>query len=107
MTPPITPADLRALAAAPPDPALAALWWAAQSDWTRAHEAAQSDDGAAANWVHAYLHRVEGDAENATYWYSLAQRPVSTAPLDQEWAEIAAALLANDPNLALGPRPVR
>jgi len=89
----LTPAALRDLPAAPDAPALAALWWVAHSDWTRAHDAAQSDDGPAASWVHAHLHRVEGDAENAAYWYALARRPVSTATLDQEWTEVAAALL--------------
>lgn len=90
----MTPDELRSLdQAGTLSPALQALWWAARDDWDHAHEAAQSDPGPDAAWVHAYLHRVEGDAENAAYWYGLAHRPVSTAPLGQEWQAIAAALL--------------
>ena len=90
----MTPDDLRA-APKPPDrgAAIEALWWAARDDWDRAHGAAQSDDGAPAAWVHAYLHRVEGDGENAGYWYRRAGKPVAAGPLDEEWRAIAAALL--------------
>jgi hypothetical protein len=51
-------------------PALAGLWWDAKGDWTRAHESAQQDEGKDGSWVHAYLHRKEGDQGNAPYWYS-------------------------------------
>ena len=80
----------------PPRPAaLAALWHAARDDWERAHEAAQTDEGAAdADWVHAYLHRVEGDLENARYWYRRAGKPEATGSLEDEWREIATALTA-------------
>ena len=79
--------------AEPPEPApQAALWWAARGDWDLAHAVAQADDGADAAWVHAYLHRVEGDLDNAAYWYRRAGRPVATGPLEPEWAAIAAAL---------------
>ena len=84
-------------AAAPPDglgPAEQALWWDAKGDWDRAHALAQADEGGAGDWVHAYLHRKEGDAGNAGYWYRRAGKPASGAPLDEEWAAIAAALLA-------------
>ena len=47
--------------------ALAGLWWDAKGDWTKAHESAQQDEGQAGSWVHAYLHRKEGDASNASY----------------------------------------
>ena len=83
---------LRDLVEPPGSAPLAALWWAAKGDWTRAHEAAQSDDGAEAAWVHAYLHRVEGDLPNARYWYRRAGKPEGTGALDDEWAAIAAAL---------------
>jgi hypothetical protein len=73
--------------------ALAGLWWDAKGDWERAHESAQQDEGPAGSWVHAYLHRKEGDASNAGYWYSRAQKPPSRSSLDQEWIEIAASLL--------------
>ena len=47
--------------------ALAGLWWDAKGDWTRAHESAQQDEGKDGSWVHAYLHRKEGDQGNAAY----------------------------------------
>jgi len=70
-----------------------ALWWEAHGDWDRAHRMVDdltTRDGA---WVHAYLHRVEGDLGNAGYWYRQAGRPVCRAPLQEEWAEIVEALL--------------
>jgi len=73
--------------------ALAELWWDAKGDWTRAHESAQQDEGPAGAWVHAYLHRKEGDASNAQYWYGRAGKNPVRGPLDDEWAEIVEALL--------------
>ena len=73
--------------------ALAGLWWDAKGDWTRAHESAQQDEGAAGAWVHAYLHRKEGDDSNARYWYSRAGKKSSWATFEEEWKEIATALL--------------
>jgi hypothetical protein len=72
---------------------LAALWWAGKGDWNKAHEIAQDDNGADAAWVHAYLHRVEGDLGNAGYWYRQAGQPVTTGSLETEWERIATALL--------------
>ncbi|MBI1396415.1 MAG: hypothetical protein GC151_10585 [Betaproteobacteria bacterium] len=74
---------------------LAALWWCATGDWARAHAIAQSDDSAAGAWVHAHLHRVEGDLGNAGYWYRRARRPVASGDLDAERGEIVTALLAS------------
>lgn len=71
-----------------------ALWHDGRGDWDRAHQIAQSVEGADAAWVHAYLHRKEGDLSNAGYWYSRSGRPRSEAPLGEEWTEIAEALLA-------------
>ena len=73
--------------------ALTGLWWDAKGDWAKAHESAQQDEGSAGSWVHAYLHRKEGDAENAGYWYSRAGKPHSKASFEQEWEEIATSLL--------------
>ena len=73
-------------------PALQALWYAAKGDWERAHELAQSDPSQEGSWVHAYLHRVEGDLSNAGYWYRLAGRDKPDGSLDEEWTEIAKAL---------------
>lgn len=75
--------------------ALAGLWWDAKGDWQRAHESAQQDEGLAASWVHAYLHRKEGDSSNAGYWYIRAQKPTPTISLQQEWKEITEALLGS------------
>jgi hypothetical protein len=86
-------------AAAPPDglgPAEQALWWDAKGDWDRAHALAQADEGGAGDWVHAYLHRKEGDAGNAGYWYRRAGKPASRSSPADEWAAIAAALLAGE-----------
>jgi hypothetical protein len=90
--------DLRRSLADPTPPpgighALQALWWDAKGDWEKAHECAQAMDDADGSWVHAYLHRKEGDQSNAGYWYRRAGKPHSGATLDEEWAEIAAALI--------------
>jgi hypothetical protein len=53
-------------------PAVAALWWAAKDDWDKAHKLVMDEDGKDCAWVHAYLHRVEGDTTNAGYWYRQA-----------------------------------
>ena len=85
-------------APAPPETlslALKALWLDARGDWDGAHEAAQADEGRDGDWVHAYLHRKEGDAGNAAYWYRGAGKPVCRTSLEEEWAAIAVALLAD------------
>ena len=74
--------------------AVQALWHEARGDWDQAHRLAQGQDDAAGAWVHAYLHRVEGDQSNAAYWYRRAGKHVSSAPLADEWEEVAAALLS-------------
>jgi hypothetical protein len=74
-------------------PPLAALWWAAKGDWTKAHVIVQDLEGVDAAWVHAYLHRVEDDLGNAGYWYRQADRPVATGPVQAEWERIASTLL--------------
>jgi hypothetical protein len=73
---------------------LTGLWWAAKGDWDRAHKTVQDDESREAAWVHAYLHRVEGDLPNAGYWYGTAGKPVAAGPLEAEWDAMAAALLA-------------
>ena len=84
-------------APAPPaglSPALEALWHDAHGDFDRAHVLALSDEGGSGDWVHAYLHRKEGDAGNAAYWYRRAGKPVCRENLEAEWEAIASALLA-------------
>jgi hypothetical protein len=74
--------------------ALQALWYDAKGDWAQAHELAQKAGDPSGDWVHAYLHRKEGDASNARYWYVRAGKPVYSGPLEEEWAEISETLLA-------------
>ncbi|MCC7428218.1 MAG: hypothetical protein IT557_15080 [Alphaproteobacteria bacterium] len=84
---------------------LAALWWEARGHWDKAHALAQSCEALPARsagyrdgaWVHAYLHRREGDPANAAYWYRRAGRAPATEPMEAEWAAIAAALLGAEP----------
>ena len=76
-------------------PALIALWHDARGDWDTAHEVAQSVDDETGAWVHAYLHRKEGDLSNAAYWYRRAKQPVATDSLEAEWVRIVTALLAH------------
>ena len=81
----------------PPDgltPALTGLWWDAKGDWAQAHEAAQQDEGKEGSWVHAYLHRKEGDPSNAAYWYRRAGKPICRETLDSEWQHIVESLLS-------------
>ena len=95
---PMTPAEFRRSQSlqTPPQalaPPLAALWWLKKGDWDRAHKIVMDEDGREAAWVHAHLHRIEGDASNAAYWYRQAKRPAASGSLDEEWDAIAAALL--------------
>jgi hypothetical protein len=73
--------------------ALQALWWAAKGDWQKAHECAQAQDDTTGAWVHAHLHREEGDLANAGYWYRRAGKPVASDALAVERDAIARALL--------------
>ncbi len=94
----MTPDDMkRGTASQPPSglpPALRALWWAARGEWERAHGIVMDEDDADAAWVHAHLHRFEGNISNARHWYRRAGHPVATGPLEAEWEAITAALLA-------------
>src|ERR1041385_475099 len=73
--------------------ALAALWWDFKGDWAKAHECAQQRETPEHAWVHAYLHRKEGDLDNARYWYRRSGRAPFNGSLEEEWANIAIALL--------------
>jgi hypothetical protein len=81
----------------PPElaPAIQALWWDAKGEWSKAHERAQAQENKEGAWVHAYLHRKEGDLANAGYWYRRAGKPVASGSFDIEWEAIARALLAH------------
>lgn len=74
-------------------PLVRALWHDARGEWDKAHQLAQDVEGRDGAWVHAYLHRKEGDLSNAAYWYGEAQQPVATDALEAEWQRIARHLL--------------
>jgi hypothetical protein len=74
-------------------PLLQALWHDAKGDWDQAHNLAQEVETKDGAWVHAYLHRKEGDNDNAGYWYRRASRDRFTGTLDDEWTSIVSALL--------------
>ena len=71
---------------------LQSLWQEARGDWDAAHKIIQAQDTRDAAWVHAYLHRKEGDAANAAYWYRRAKRPVCDEALEVEWRDIVNTL---------------
>jgi hypothetical protein len=97
----MTTADFKSsLSGAAPTPAvsppLAAMWWAAKGEWSKAHAIVQDEEGMDAAWVHAYLHRVEDDLGNAAYWYRRAGKPVATGSVEAEWDRIVSALLQGE-----------
>ena len=65
-------------------PLLQALWYEARGDWERAHKITQKENGTEACWVHAYLHRKEGDLGNAGYWYRQADLPFPVVDTETE-----------------------
>jgi len=79
------------------NPLVLSLWLAKKGRWDASHEVAQDIPESDGSWVHAYLHRVEGDIGNARYWYSRAGKPAKGVDdsLDQEWREIATTLLGD------------
>lgn len=94
----MTPAELRKSlteTSIPPglSTPLQALWHEAKGDWKKAHHLVQDESSSAAAWVHAHLHRKEGDLSNARYWYSRAGKDTSDLDLHQEWDEIVRSLL--------------
>lgn len=72
---------------------LQALWHDLQGNWQTSHTLAQEVNTPEGCWVHAYLHRKEGDASNATYWYRQAGKPVPVVTLEKEWEEITKTLI--------------
>ena len=73
---------------------LRALWLARKGRWHEAHDLCQVMAGPAGAWIHAWLHRQEGDIGNARYWYGRADKPAPDAhhSLDEEWFDIARTL---------------
>ena len=78
------------------DGPLLALWWDRKGDWEKAHEVAQDVAGSDGAWVHAYLHRKEGDVGNAAYWYRVAGRSIATGDFRMEWEEIVGVLFMQE-----------
>jgi hypothetical protein len=74
-------------------PYLHALWFDGKNDWEKAHTVIQDINDKTAAWIHAYLHRKEGDTGNADYWYSRAGKKRPGISLPEEWQMIVAALL--------------
>ena len=85
----------KAAGSAPDDipPLLQALLLDAAGDWDSAHRIAQGESSKDGSWIHAYLHRVEGDLGNASYWYRNAGKTLPEMSVDEEWEYIAMALL--------------
>ena len=75
-------------------PPLAALWWICNNNWQTAHDLIDAENGSDAAWVHAYLHRIEGDEWNANYWYARAGREAPDHGLGQEREALLAHFLA-------------
>ena len=77
-----------------PDPALSpilkSLWYDAKGDWKQAHDLVDSLAGEEVAWVHAYLHRKEGDSWNADYWYAKAKKVRPSHTLEEEWESLVA-----------------
>ena len=72
---------------------LTALWYAGKEYWAQAHHIAQEIETKDGSWIHAYLHRVEGDTWNAGYWYTRAGRPMPVYSFEKEWEELVRAML--------------
>ena len=73
--------------------ALRAMWEDAKGNWNAAHAIAQEIDDSTGSWIHAYLHRKEGDLGNAGYWYRRARQSIAEDTLEEEWERIVLALL--------------
>jgi hypothetical protein len=70
-----------------------AVWHGLRGEWDAAHHIAQDDASAEGAWVHAWLHRIEGDVANAGYWYRRARRNVAEGDPREEGKRIASFLL--------------
>jgi hypothetical protein len=75
-------------------PYLKTLWYDGKADWEKAHTIIQDTDDTTAAWIHAYLHRKEGDIATADYWYTRAGRKKPSVSLEEEWNSIAIHLLS-------------
>jgi hypothetical protein len=94
----MTFSELQSLAKSPKNlsPLLQAMWHEHQGEWEASHTLAQDVNTPDGSWVHAYLHRKEGDISNARYWYHQAGRQMPTISLEKEWEAIVTALLEKE-----------
>jgi hypothetical protein len=67
---------------------LKSIWWDKKGNWDQAHEEIQDLQGPEAAWIHAYLHRKEGDLWNADYWYRRAGKKRPDCSLEEEWSKL-------------------
>lgn len=74
---------------------LESMWFDGKGDWDKAHDIAQDIHTREGSWIHAYLHRREGDEGNAAYWYARAGKPVCRKSLSEEWDELVKAFLTS------------
>ena len=72
---------------------LKALWYEGKGDWHKAHQIIQDINDSNASWIHAFLHRKEGDAGNADYWYRRAGKKRPAISLEKEWEKIVESLI--------------
>jgi hypothetical protein len=79
------------------DPCMRALWYGRCGAWEASHDLVNEIDTELGSWIHAWLHRVEGDISNAAYWYKRAGEGVRTGELEAEWEELVAAAIAQLP----------
>ena len=77
-------------------PQLSSLWYDAKGQWHEAHEIAQNIHSREGAWVHAYLHRKEGDRSNAGYWYRNAGKSFPDKSLEEEWKELVSTFLRSE-----------
>ncbi|MDT7830501.1 hypothetical protein RQM65_17665 [Pricia sp. S334] len=73
--------------------ALKSLWYDAKGDWEASHDIAQDLHNDTGSWIHAYLHRKEGDEFNAGYWYRRANRDFPKMTLNEEHRVITESIL--------------
>ena len=74
---------------------LNSLWYDAKGDWNQSHNIIQDIEDKSAAWIHAYLHRKEGDTWNADYWYNRAGKKRPMVSLEEEWEDIVKAFIDN------------
>ncbi|RPH99157.1 MAG: hypothetical protein EHM72_11920, partial [Calditrichaeota bacterium] len=72
---------------------LEALWYDAKGNWDHAHDLVKDSWDESAFWVHAFLHREEGDYGNSSYWYRRSNKSQPSIPLQEEWEQIVKGLL--------------